>query len=284
MKKIYLLHLLLFLFLSSKAQNEICNRYYVFENWAKNKSIYLKNFKDLTVLQAGWTVIEEINGKKYQYVLPENDTIISYKYAEAKIPGTWLIDEIKHTNEAPDKLFFNPYHFEDENQSINNATGYIKIKENGYITILRSFWKFNAITIPFIIHPALNDSIGTRVTTDLKLGASFSYNLNLEVFKNRRFYAGKAVYGVSPGVGVGFSKISLNSVSTSLLDTPYKTTEDGLGLFIAPSVGLNLKGFQIIVSHGWDIPITSNVKDWNYSKKMFWGIGIGVGLEVFGKL
>jgi hypothetical protein len=82
----------------------------------------------------------------------------------------------------------------------------------------------------------------------------------------------------------GFSKVTLNTASTSLLKTPYKNEEDGLAFFIGPGIGLNLKGFQVNFSYGWDLAITKNVKDWNYNNKGYMGIGLGIGLDFLGKL
>jgi hypothetical protein len=210
--------------------------------------------------------------------------MVTLKDIPVKVENNWKVGEVKHEDAAPDKLYLNPYYFTQPKDSLLNNTWYIKIPDNGYVTLIRSFFKWNAITIPFAIRPSLNDTIGSKITTDLKIGASFSYNINAEVFKNRRFRAKKSLYGLSGGVAFGFSKVTLNASSTSLLAKPYKNEEDGLAFFIAPGLGINLKGFQVNFSCGWDLPITKNVKDWNYSKKRYIGIGLGVGLDVFGKL
>ena len=279
-----LFYLMFSSFLTFSQQETEAGRYKLRKNHGSQDTVFIKIGKDTTVLQRGWTITETKAEKTIQRVLNRDTMIITSKDIPVKVLNNWKVGEVKHEDAAPDKLYLNPYYFSDPNDSLLNNTWYIKIPDNSYVTLVRSFFKWNAITIPFAIRPALNDTIGSKITADLKIGASFSYNNNWEVFKNRRFKAKKSLYGLSVGVAVGFSKVTLNAYSTSLLEKPYNNEEDGLAFFIAPGLGLNLKGFQINFSYGWDLPITNNVKDWNYSKKRYVGIGLGVGLDVFGKL
>lgn len=267
----------------SQQETEV-GRYKLRKSFASQDTVFIKIGKDTTILKRGWTVTETKGDKTIQRVLDADTMVIGSKDIPVKVINNWKVGEVKHEDAAPDKLYLNPYHFTAPKDSLLNNTWYIKIPDNSYVTLMRSFFKWNAITIPFAIRPALNDTIGSKITTDLKIGASFSYNVNFEVFKNRRFKAKKSLYGFSGGIAFGFSKVTLNASSTSLLTKPYKNEEDGLAFFIAPGLGLNLKGFQINFSYGWDLPVTNNVKDWNYSKKRYTGIGLGIGLDVFGKL
>jgi hypothetical protein len=259
-------------------------RYKLRKNLKSQDTVYMKIGEKKSILKKGWIITETKGDNSIQRVLDRDTTITIKKDMPIKVTSNWKIGEVKHTDDAPDRLILNPYHFKNKEDSIYNNKSYIKIPENGYVTLVRSYFKWNAITIPFAIRPSLNDTIGSKVTTDLKIGASISYNCNWELFKNRRILAKKSIYGISTGIGFGFSKVTLNANSTSLLKTPYVNEEDGLAFFIAPGIGLNLKGFQINFSYGCDLPITSNVKDWNYSEKGYFGIGLGVGLDIFGKI
>lgn len=265
-------------------QDKESGRYRLRNRIASQDTVFIKAGKDSTRLLAGWTLTESKGGKNFQRTLKIDETIYFLKDSAVAVMSNWKIGEVKHTDEAPDKLILNPHHFSDPKDSILNRSSYIKILENGYVWLTRSYFKWNALTIPFAVRPALNDTIGSRVTTDLKIGASFSYNFNWECFRNRRIKAKKTVYGISAGIGFGFSKVTLNSSSTSLRENPLGNEEDGLAFFIGPGVGLNLKGFQVNFSYGWDLPVTSNVKKWNYCKKGYVGLGLGIGLDVFGKL
>ena len=187
------------------------------------------------------------------------------------------------SDKEPNKLYLNPYNFKKPNEHLNTQS-YIRIPENSYVVLTKSYIKWSAITIPFAIRSKLNDTIGSQVTTDLKIGASFSYNFNLEIFKNRRLKAEKSIYGISGGIGFGFSKVKLDKNTTSLYQKPLENEENGLAFFIGPGIGINLKGFQIVGLYGWDIGLTDNVKKWNYNKKGYFGLGLGVDLSVFGKL
>lgn len=286
MKKIILLFTLFFstIIVFSQDQETEIGRYKLRINKPFQDTVYIKIGKDKKVIPKGWTITETIGGITTHRVL-KNDSIVEAKiYIPVKVNSNWKIGEVKHIDEEPDKLYLNPYHFTNPKDSLLNNKSYIKIPENNSVTLVRSYIKWQAITIPFAIRPALNDTIGSKITTDLKIGASVSYNHNRETFKNRRIKAQKSSWGLSGGIGFGFSKVVLDESSTSLLANPYENSEDGLAFFIAPGIGLNLKGFQINFSYGWDLPITSNVKDWNYSKKGYFGIGLGIGLDVFGKI
>ncbi|UCS91942.1 hypothetical protein KZP23_14545 [Echinicola marina] len=249
----------------------------------KQDTVYMKTGEKKVLLKEGWTVTEEKAGITVQRVL-EKDTVISIPQdIPVKVTSKWKIGEVKHTDDTPGKLYLNPYHFTSSSDTNLNHQSYLPILENGYVRLLRHAFKWSAITIPFAIRPALNDTIGSKATTDLKLGASISYNLNWETFKNRRFKAKKNAMGIAGGLGFGLSKVSLNASSTSLSDSPYVHEEDGLAFFLAPGVGLNIRGFQLNFSYAWDIPLTHNVKDWNYANKGYYGIGLGVNLDGFGK-
>lgn len=285
MKKLWLLITLCSIsFHGFAQQGKAANRYRLRNNRSLQDTVYLKIGSSTKTLEKGWTVTETIGGKTVQRTLTKPETITVKTDAAIKVTGKWKIGEVKHTDDNPGVLTLNPYSFTDKKNAYLNTTYTLKIPENGYISLRHSYFRWNAITIPFVIRKALNDTIGSKITTDLKIGASFSYNLNWEKFKNRRIVAKKSVYGVSGGIGFGLSKVTLDASSTSLSDTPYSHTEDGLALFLAPGLGFNLKGFQFTVSYGWDIPITENVKDWNYANEGWIGIGLGVDLNVFGEL
>lgn len=284
MKKYLLLLIVLFSAVKTVAQQETETGSYRLRNHISSQdTVYMKIGEAKTVLKKGWTITETKGGPTIQRILTKDTVVVTKKDIPVQVTSNWTISEVKHSDDEPDKLYLNPNHFKDKKDSTLNNKSYIKIPDNGYVTLQRSFVRWNAITIPFAIRPALNDSIGSKITTDLKIGASISYNVNWEKFKNRRIKAKKSIWGISAGVGFGFSKVTLDKSSTSLLKEPYENAEDGLAVFFAPGIGLNLKGFQINFSYGWDIPITSNVKDWNYANKGYFGIGLGIGLDVFGK-
>ncbi|PKP12599.1 MAG: hypothetical protein CVU08_09655 [Bacteroidetes bacterium HGW-Bacteroidetes-3] len=277
-----LLALLISLSIYAQQETEI-GRYKLRMKKSSQDTVYMKIGETKTILKKGWTITESKGGVTVQRILLKDTVITNKKDVPVRVTVNWKIGEVKHSDDSPDKLYLNPYHFISPQDSTLNNKSYLKIPDNGYVTLERSYVKWNAITIPFAIRLALNDTIGSKITTDLKIGASFSYNVNWETFKNRRLKAKKTVKGISGGIGFGFSKVILNSSSTSLLNTPYKNEEDGLAFFVAPGIGLNLKGFQINFSYGWDFPITDNTNDWNYANKGYFGIGLGVGLDVFGK-
>ncbi len=115
----------------------------------------------------------------------------------------------------------------------------------------------------------------------MKIGASVTYNYNREKFLNRRIKASRTVRGISTGIGFGFSKVTLDSNSTSLAEEPNIKSEDGLAIFITPGIGLNLRKFQIDLFIGWDFGVTKNTKQWNYNGKPYLGLGLGVDINTF---
>lgn len=265
----------------SQDQEKQIDRYRLHKNWNSNDTVYIKVVSKDT-LKKGWTIKGKKGDIEYQFIL-DKDSIIEKKVDSAvKVLNNWKISEIQHKNEEPGKLYLNPYTFTEDKKL--NTKGYIKIPDNSYAVLTKSFLKWSAITLPFSIRPSLNDTIGSKVTTDLKIGASISYNYNIEIFKNRRIEAKKSVYGLSLGLGFGLTKVDLDKKSTSLATTPLKEEENGLAFFVGPGVGINLKGFQVLGLIGWDIGLTDNVKKWNYNKENYYGLGLGIDLSVFGKL
>ncbi len=264
-------------------QNTAFNRYRIHTNWDYQDSAYYQIGIKKDTLRAGWTITETKGGVLIQRTLLRDTFVTTKVDSLIAIRSNWKAGEIKHTSDAPDKLFVNPYVFTNTVDAYLNKKFYLKIPENSRIILTHSFVKWSAITIPFAIRPALNDTIGSKVTADLKIGASVSYNFNWETFKNRRIEAKKSALGISAGIGFGFSKVTLDKSSTSLSKEPYKDSEDGLAFFITPGIGLNLKGFQVVGFYGWDIGLTKNVSDWNYNKKPYVGIGLGIDISTIGK-
>ncbi len=275
---------MLLLTIATFAQDQTTgSRYFIRKHKPNQDTVFLLIGEERHILKKGW-VLTETKGKSIiQRVLEDTISIVVKKDSAIALLNNWRVSDVKHTSEAPEKLIINPYTFKSPNENLN-AKGYLKIPENGYITLVKDYFKWSAITIPFAYRPALNDTIGSKITTDLKIGTSLSYNYNWEFFKNRRIEAKKSLYGISLGIGFGFSKVTLNKGSTSLLPVPYKEEEDGLAFFLNPGLGLNLKGFQVVGFYGWDIGLTENVDDWNYNKKGYFGLGLGVDLATLGKL
>jgi hypothetical protein len=285
MKQTLLLLTVLFVYLNlyGQDQNTAFNRYRIHARWDYQDSAYFQIGTKKDTLRAGWTITETKGGIQIQRTLLR-DTIVTTKVDSLiEIRSNWKAGEIKHTSDAPDKLLVNPYVFTNAQDAYLNKKFYLKIPENSRIILTRSFVKWSAITIPFAIRPALNDTIGSKITADLKIGASVSYNFNWETFKNRRIEAKKSVLGISGGIGFGFSKVTLDKSSTSLSEKPYENSEDGLAFFITPGIGINLKGFQIVGFYGWDIGLTKNVSDWNYNKRPYLGLGLGIDISTIGK-
>ena len=267
----------------SQDQNALFNKYKIHTNWDYQDSAFFKIGTKIDTLRAGWTITETKVGFLIQRTLLKDSVLRSDVDSLIKITSNWKAGEIKHTSDAPDKLFVNPYFFINNEDAYLNKKFYLKIPENSRIILTHSYVKLSAITIPFAIRPALNDTIGSKITTDLKIGASASFNCNWETFKNRRIEAKKTTLGISAGIGFGFTKVTLDKSSTSLSKQPYKNSEDGLAFFITPGIGFNLKGFQIVGFYGWDIGLTKNVSDWNYNKKPYFGIGLGIDILTIGK-
>lgn len=259
----------------SQSKNE--NGYYRIRiNKPYQDKVYMKTKNKVKVLKKGTVVEEKYGSVKVLRTLETDEQIIYKDYEPVKTTFNWKIGEIEHKNSEPDKLYLNPYHFKKADKYNKN---YIVIPENGYVRLVRIYRSWKGITIPFAIRPRItknNKTIGSKITTGLKLGVSYAFNYDWVTFKNRRLRADKSIAGISIALGGGFSKVSLDKNSTSLLDKPYENSEDGLAFFIAPGVGLNLKGFQINLSYGWDIALTNNVKDWDYNHQGFLGLGVGI--------
>jgi hypothetical protein len=285
MRRTLLLLTILILCTRSYGQNQNIdlNRYGIHANWEHQNLAYYPIGTQKDTLKAGWTITENKGAIQVQRTLLK-DTIVSTKVDSAiLIKSNWKAGEIRHTADAPDKLFVNPYEFTSPEDAYLNEKFYLKIPENHRIVLTHSFVKWSAITIPFAIRPALNDTIGSRLTADLKIGVSVSYNFNWETFKNRRIEVQKSVLGISAGLGFGFSMVTLDKSSTSLSEKPLEDTDEGLAFFITPGIGINLKGFKVVGFYGWDLGLTKNVAAWNYNKRPYIGIGLGIDISTLGK-
>lgn len=289
MKSKFLLFLLLLIFSSSIFSQGIDG---VFKDrWiirgkpdSPRRVFYIDKDTTSIKLDSGWTISGETEGIPYQHTL-NTDSIHQIKIDKpVDITFKLKLSEVKHEDDKSDKLYFNTYHLKNSKESIYEGKGYIKVPENGYTTLVKSYLKISAISVPFTVRPALNDSIGQLVSNDLNLGASLSYNINLEFFKNRRIQAKKSVYGISAGLGFGLSKVTLDSASTSLSSNSYDSSQDGVALSLLPGIGINFKGFQVLAFYGLDFALTKNVKDWNYNKKPYFGFGIGFDISTFSKI
>ncbi|SOE19666.1 hypothetical protein SAMN06298216_0169 [Spirosomataceae bacterium TFI 002] len=302
MNKLLLL-VLVFIGYVSKAQEKEYGSYRVHPSWNKTSQLFMYSGKKEVPVKAGWRITESIGSKQIEKTMPFDTTLEVKTYIPIKLSQKIRISDLVHKDDDPSKLYFNMLPFKDSDnvvlKSFNDmfigegikkttdtldSKGYILIPENGYVKLSKVFIKWNTITIPFSIRPSINEEISSKVTTGLKIGTSITVDFNWQYFKNRRTKARNSIYGFSTGIAFGLTSISLDKQSTSLLETPYTNSENGLAFFVGPGIGINIKGFQAFYIYGTDIGLTSNVKDWNYNKKWYHGVGVGIGLEVFGKV
>ncbi len=245
--------------------------------------VYFKIKSKIDTLKKGWVITEIIAGNTIQRVLA-NDSLVTTMIDSAVVfKRKWVATEIVHSDSDPSKLVLNPWTFRNSEQNNLNTKAYIKIPANSYIRLKHNYFQFSAVAIPIALRPALNDSIKSKITTNVNLGISFSYNMTWEKFRNRRIKASKSSHGFSFGIGSGFSSVSLDKNNTSLDDEPLEDSEDGLALFFAPGIGFNTRGIHLVVFWAHDFAITGNVKKWNYNAEMYWGLGLGINLNTLGK-
>ena len=269
---------------SAQGKGEFWVRHWINPN-KKNHShdAFFKTKKVQKELKKGWVVEKKIDGKTYQIVLDNNETVEVMEYEKADSMLRWrATGEVKFSDDDPSKLYLNPMTFVDS--SNYNTKAYIKIPENKRLTIATTFWRISPLTIPFGIRMKLNDTIRSKATADLNLGVGFSFNLNADNFKNKRLKAIHTSYGVSFGCGFGFSKISLTSENTSLTGNPVKEDENGLAFTFAPGIGINLQELSVVGFYAIDFPLTGNVHKWTYYNKGYFGLGLGVNLSAFGSI
>ncbi len=282
--KSILIAILLSIVFKGMAQEKEYGRYTFHYKWASTDTVYMKVVPKKTKLKSGWELEEEVGSMTIRRVLKYDTVIVVKKDSIIKLHKNLKVLDVKHTDDKPNILTFNPKYSEDSLDPPNHV-GYIKIPENSFATMSKFLVKWNPVTIPFSIRPRLNEKIGSKITSDLKIGSSISLDYNLEFFKNRRIKAKKSVYGLSAGIAFGLTKVTLDKNTTSLYTRDYEIEEDGLAFFIGPGVGANIRGFQIVWMWGWDLGLTSNVKnDWNYNKEKYYGVGVGIDLNIFGKL
>jgi hypothetical protein len=118
----------------------------------------------------------------------------------------------------------------------------------------------------------------------LNVGIGLSYNINATYFENKRIKAVTTRHSISGGFGRGCTLVSLTPSNTSLDENSVKSKESGPALTFAPGIGINLKQINIALFYSYDIPLTNNVRKWNYYDKGYFGIGPGMNLSVFGAL
>ncbi|UZS00080.1 hypothetical protein [Chondrinema litorale] len=201
--------------------------------------------------------------------------------------------DIKHGDDKPNLLIINPWTWKDNEQirpalvddktNIEdlNTKHFIDIKPNEKVSIWYNKWDYGALTIPFAIRKALNDTTKLTVTTNLSAAVHIRRSWNYQSYKNRRIKAKMSTKGASFGAVLGFSQIGLTPKNTDLDEDPLTTEEDGLSIFTGPSLAFNLFGAQLAIIYAWDIGIGEDSKKWNYHKKAFWGFGVGIELGAF---
>ncbi len=227
------------------------------------------------VLKAGWTITEIKNGFTIQRVLEKDSVIVSKKDSAVKINQIWKIEHVKHTANEPDRVYLNPVAFSKNSNVDFNTIAYIPLPVGEKVVLTHLHTKWSAITIPFSIRPAIRGRLNSQVTSEFKIGTAFSLNHDWEVFKNKRMDVKKNTYGFSVGIGFGLGRIPLNNNTTRLSNTSYDLEEEGLVFFLTPGVGINIRGFKVLVFYGWDLGLTYNTKDWDYNRRPYIGIGLG---------
>lgn len=244
----------------------------------------LYNSDSTTVQVPEGTYVENVKGGKRYFVRSDSSSTLRVQKDTLSVATCrWNAYEVVHSDSAPGKLVVNPGDVPDEKRACANlaAKTYLRIPENGHISMWHFFGRLSPLTIPLTFRPALSDSIGSKASADLKAGAYLSINLNKVKFHNRVVEAATTRYGLTAGVALGVSKVTLDSTSTSLDPAPITSQEDGISWFIAPGIGINVGGLQIGGFVGWEFGLTENVEKWNYDGERFYGIAIGVDLNAF---
>ncbi|HBI00915.1 MAG TPA: hypothetical protein PLL09_10025 [Flavobacterium sp.] len=258
-----------------KQQRKIVNVYTLHHQWPHQDKVIVPIGTKKVKLKAGWTITEEIAGITIQRTL-ENDTLISTpRDSTVTVLSNWKIAGIKYTAESPGKIYLSPVPFIEESDAPLNQMVYISLPVHEELLLTHLHTKWSAITIPFTIRPAIKNRLNSQVTSELKIGTSFSLNYDWEYYKNRRLDIKTRTYGISAGLGFGLGRVKLDEGSTQLSGANYTNEEEGLILFITPGVGLNIRGFKVLGFYGWDIGLTKNTNDWNYNRKPYIGIGLG---------
>lgn len=209
------------------------------------------------------------------------------------IDYTYKVGEITHSDDKPGLLVLNPWNWdttqlapksrEDDIKRVKdlNTKHYIDIKPNEAVGMWNNSWDYGALTIPFAIRPALNDTTKATVTTDLNAAFFIRRSWNYQTFKNRRIKAKSSSKGVSMGLVVGFGQVTLTPQNTDLDNNPLTSNRDGMSIFAGPAIAFNLFGAQLAVAYAWDFGIGADSRKWNYHKEGFVGIGLGIGLGAF---
>ncbi|WP_109830138.1 hypothetical protein [Reichenbachiella versicolor] len=259
-------------------------------------SIYVKAKKSI-IRPKGALVTKTSGGYTWQEKLEKTDTIKVDFYKKIKMNHVWYFDEVKYDDKTIEWVRLNPRKFKTIKNGVEirktkekNASHptqeemRLKIDPNKFVRLNIRYFSIDILTLPFVYRPALNDTIGSQLSTNLSLGVSTTYNFGREYFRNRRLTAKRSITSFSSGLGFGFKKIDLDKSSTSLSDKPIMNEEDGLAFFLSPGIGFHTRGLTFTLMYGWDLPITENVKDWNYANEGYIAFGFGLGIDSIGKV
>lgn len=262
----------------------------------KYDSIYVKTQKN--IIRPKGSIVTKTSGNfTWQEKLDKPDTIKEDKYVKIEMNHLWYFDEVKYDDKTIGWVRLNPRKFktvrngteirkakEKEAKNPTQEEMRLKVEANKLIKLNISYFSIDVLTLPFVYRRALNDTIGSQLSTNLSLGLSTTYNFGKEYFRNRRLATKRSITSFSLGLGLGFKKVDLDKSSTSLSDNPLTNAEDGLAFFLSPGIGLHTRGLTFTLMYGWDIPITENVKDWNYANEGYIAFGFGIGIDSIGKV
>lgn len=262
-------------------------------------SIYVKRMKIDKILPIGTVITKTADKISWQETLDKPDTIMVDKYELIKMEHEWFFDEVEYDDDTKGWVRLNPRQFNtkmegkkevfrnEKQETAKHPTQEemrLKVDPNKFVRLKLGYVSFDALTLPFVFRPGLNDTIGSQLTTDLSLGMSATFNKGWENFRNRRLTTKRSITSFSAGVGLGFKAVDLDASTTSLSDNPITKDQDGLAFFVSPGLGVHTRGITFTLMYGWDLPITENVKEWNYAKKGYLAFGFGLGIDTIGKV
>jgi len=256
-------------------KKKFINYYLLNPKISHQDTVYFSIGKRKELLKAGWVVVENKKGFVVQRTIEKDTLIESIVDSAVQVNRTWKIENINVNLSEIGKLNLNPVVFVNSGDKMLNNIAHVKIPVNDVLVLKHFHTKWSAITIPFSIRPAIGGNVRSQVTNEFKIGSAFSLNYDWEFYKNRRLEIKRNTYGLSFGFGFGLGRIVLDNASTSLSLENYDNEEQGLAVFVTPGLGLNIRGFKFLGFFGYDIGLTSNVKDWNYNKRPYLGIGFG---------
>ena len=176
------------------------------------------------------------------------------------------------------------------NRYDRNAKYVLELQNREHLRYSSQSLDFGALTIPFKFRPGFKQGeveVKSDVAASFNLGVYAGYKVtSYSIINKEGTYINRNFAALRVGPFLNLSTTTLDSISTTTGKVPMKKDFKQTIAVLSTGLGImgDIKGVQLGFYGGWDFGMGNEATNWNYHKRIWWGLGVGYKItDLFAK-